>query len=142
MMTITNSGLIGTVLEDGAVARAPTMMARRYGANPLVTAVLVRTREQTKARGARVPQEEHGTDGQRLRRIGDTLQRCTAIADVLEHKVAVAQAEEFKRWLLAIGEQVAQAAVEGSFVGIGGQAGTTAEAAAPHAIRTALRVRT
>jgi orotate phosphoribosyltransferase len=118
------------------------MTARRYGGNALVTAVLVRMKEETKARGARMRQEEHGTHGQRLGGIEELLQRCTAIADVLEHKIAGAQAEEFKRWLLAIGEQVAQAAVEGSFVGIGGQAGTTAEAAALDAIRTALRVRT
>ncbi len=79
--------------------------------------------------------------GQRQRGSEETLQRCTEIADVLEHKVAATQAEAFKRWLLAIGEQVAQAAVEGSFGGIGGQAATTAEAVALDAIRTALRVR-
>jgi hypothetical protein len=139
MMTVTDSGLIGTVLEDGAVARAPAMTARRYGANPLVTAVLVRMKEQMKAHGAGVRQHQDGLQGRQ--EINETLQRCTAIADVLEHKIAVAQAEEFKRWLVAIGEQVAQAAMEGGFVGIGGQAGTNGEAAALDAIRTALRVK-
>jgi hypothetical protein len=139
MMTVTDSGLIGTVLEDGAVARAPAMTARRYGANPLVTAVLVRMKEQMKAHGAGVRQHQDGLQGRQ--EINETLQRCTAIADVLEHKIAVAQAEEFKRWLVAIGEQVAQAAMEGGFVGIGGQAGNNGEAAALDAIRTALRVK-
>jgi starch phosphorylase len=139
MMTVTDSGLIGTVLEDGAVARAPAMTARRYGANPLVTAVLVRMKEQMKAHGAGVRQHQDGLQGRQ--EINETLQRCTAIADVLEHKIAVAQAEEFKRWLVAIGEQVAQAAMEGGFVGIGGQTGNNGEAAALDAIRTALRVK-
>jgi starch phosphorylase len=139
LMTVTDNGLIGTMLEEGAIARAPAATARRYAANPLIKAVLVRMKEQTKARGAFGRQQDQEPD-HAPHGVEQTLQRCAQIADLLGQKVPEPQAEEFKHWLLAIGEQVANAAAEGGFLSVGGQASSDMEAVALRAIRNALRV--
>src|SRR5919199_4241542 len=60
MMGIADSGLIGTVLEEGAVARAPSATARRYAANPLIKAVVA----EMKARRGRQRGRVSVHDGQ------------------------------------------------------------------------------
>jgi len=148
MMAVVESGLIGTVLEEGAVSYVPTAAARRYAANPLIKAVLSQVKQQTRtfrktyrSRGRKRDQEhEQPQRVQRKRGVDEAIAMCTQIADLLEQKVPESQAEEFKAWLLAIAEQVASAAAEGGFVGIRGHADNGAEAAALRAIRGALRV--
>ena len=65
---------------------------------------------------------------------------CGQIADLLEQKIAPAQALEFKEWLLAIGEAVANAAAEGGFVTVGGATTNDRETMMLQAMRNALRV--
>ncbi len=148
MMAVVESGLIGTVLEEGAVSYVPTAAARRYAANPLIKAVLSQMKHQTRTfrktyrpRGRKRDQEHQQPQRvQRKRGVEEALAMCAQIADLLEQKVPDSQAEEFKAWLLAIAEQVASAAAEGGFVGIRGDADDGAEAAALRSIRGALRV--
>ena len=148
MMAVTDSGLIGTVLEEGAVSHAPATVARRYAANPLITAVLTRMKAQTRtyrptyrARG-RTPDQEHDHPQRMQRRRGsvEALELCAQIADLLEQKIAPPQAAEFKEWLLMIGEAVANAATEGGFLAVSGTAGSAQEATLLRAMRDALRV--
>jgi hypothetical protein len=61
------------------------------------------------------------------------------IAGILEQKIPPPQAEEFKEWLLAIGEEVANAATEGGLMTVGGDKDGNAELTVLHAMRDALR---
>lgn len=148
MMAVADSGLIGTVLEEGAIGHAPSMAARRFAGNPLIQTVLRRMKAQSRTfrKSYRTtPQRQGGTTSeppQAKRRPGfeDALELCGRIADLLEQKVPGTQAEEFKEWLLAIGDDVASAATEGGFVSIGGETGSKGEVAALRAIRHALRI--
>jgi hypothetical protein len=137
------------MLEEGAVAQAPSMAARRYAGNPLINAVLRQTKAQSKTfrRTYRLLPRRPDQPATRLqparrgRGLEEALQVCGQLADLLEKKFPASQAEEFKDWLLAIGESVASAAAEGGFVAVGGELGSQAEATALHAMRDALRVR-
>jgi starch phosphorylase len=148
MLAVTDSGLIGTVLEEGAVAQAPAAAARRYAANPLIKAVLMRMKQQTRTYRptyqARAPRPDQAQDRpqrvQRKRGVAETMEMCAQIADLLEQNIPLPQAEEFKGWLLAIGEEVANAAAEGGFLTIGGAAGSEQEAMVLRALHDALRV--
>jgi hypothetical protein len=145
MMAVSDSGLIGTVLEEGAIARAPSATARRYGANPLIKAVVAEMKAQRATRRARVstqePERNGPAHGQRKPGIAEVLGQCTQVADLLERRIPPRQAEEFKEWLVAIGEEVANAAAEGGFVTIGGAAESNSELMLLRSIRDALRVK-
>jgi starch phosphorylase len=148
MLAVADSGLIGTVLEEGAVAHAPAATARRYAENPLITAVLRQIKAQT--RTFRPTYQVRSRSGDqtrdrprvepRMRGDTDMLGLCAQIADLLEQKIEPQQAREFKEWLLAIGEAVANAAAEGGFVTVGGATTNDREATTLHAMRNALRV--
>jgi hypothetical protein len=148
MMAVADSGLIGTVLEEGAIGHAPSMAARRFAGNPLIQTVLRRTKAQSRTfRNSyrATPQRQGGASSEppqakRRRGFEDALELCGRIANLLEQKVPDTLAEEFKEWLLAIGDDVASAATEGGFVSIGGEAGSKGEVAALRAIRHALRI--
>jgi hypothetical protein len=65
---------------------------------------------------------------------------CNQLADLLERKTTPEEADEVKRWLLDIGERVANVTKEGGFLGIGGQRVSPGEAQALQMIRDALRI--
>jgi hypothetical protein len=44
-----------------------------------------------------------------------------AVNDLLKRKVKPEEADEFKKWLLAIGQRVAEASNEGGIFGFGGE---------------------
>ena len=148
IMALADSGLIGTVLEEGAVAHAPSAAARRYAGNPLIKAVLRRMKQQTKTfrktyssmPRKQAQQPAPPVRGQRKRGVEDALEMCGQIANLLDQKLPSPQADEFKRWLLTIGEHVASAAAEGGFVAIGGESHRNGEAAVLRSMRDALRV--
>jgi hypothetical protein len=50
-----------------------------------------------------------------------------AVNDLLQRKVKPEEADEFKKWLLAVGRRVAEAANEGSIFGFGGERVSDAE---------------
>ncbi len=147
LMATTDSGLIGTVLEAGALAQAPAKTARRYATNELIRAVLRRTKQQTRtfrptyravARTAARQTERPARSS--ARSLEEALRMCDEIASVLEGNVPPSQAAEFKAWLVDIGEEVAGAATEGAFSAVGGQAISGAEANVLRALRDALHI--
>jgi hypothetical protein len=144
IMAATDSGLIGTALEEGAISHAPASAARRYAANPLIKAVLQRMKEQTRTyrktyrARSRDQAEERVRRAPRKRGLEESLQLCAQVAGLLARTVPAPQAAEYKDWLLAIGEAVATAATEGGFLAVGGEAGDAHETAALRALREAL----
>jgi hypothetical protein len=63
------------------------------------------------------------------------------IPAILEGKVPVDQAEDFKSWLVAIAGKVANAATEGGFFGLGGKRVSAAETAAIDELASSLGVK-
>jgi starch phosphorylase len=142
VMAATDTGLVGTVLEHGAQSQAPAATARRYADNPLIKTVLRQMKAQTRTfrKTYRLAAGKQESERQpRKRGVEDALQICEQIAGLLAQKVPPAQAEEFKDWLLAIGENMANAATEGGFLSVGGEAGSNREATLLHALHEALR---
>jgi hypothetical protein len=146
MLAVADSGLIGTMLEEGAVAHAPATTARRYAANPIIRAVLRQMKAQTRTYRPTYQVRSHDRMQDRPRAEPRTqggtemLALCAQIADLLEQKTPPPLAQEFKEWLLAIGDAVANAAAEGGFVTVGGSTTNDREAATLQAMRNALRV--
>ena len=146
MMAVSDSGLLGTALEEGAITHAPTTTARRYAANPLIKAALSEMKARHATRRTRAAASHKNQDEpERPRRkpgIAEALQMCTAIAGLLDRKVPPREAAEFKDWLIAIGQEVASAATQGGFTAVSAQPVADAEQTLLREIRTALRVTT
>lgn len=62
------------------------------------------------------------------------------VSSILASKVTVIQAQEFRKWLVALARRVAQAVKEESFLGLGGEAVSRSEASTLSAIEKALDV--
>jgi len=147
MMALVDSGMIGTLSEEGAIALGPAQAARRYPGNPLIQAVLLHMKEQTRTARERVRARAQRADeagdplphGTRPAGLAEARQLCAQIASLLDRKVPPPQAAEFKNWLLAIAEVVANAAQESPTAGVEGEPEGDLEASALDALAEALR---
>ncbi|MCC6175240.1 MAG: glycogen/starch/alpha-glucan phosphorylase [Chloroflexi bacterium] len=116
MLNASDSGARGALLELATAVNAPATMARFLASNRLVRtlagqdAAVVETSEQLLADISR-RYDLRTADG-RDDFLDDVLARCRQAADLLDEKVMPDEAAEYKRWLLLVGERVAQAAAE------------------------------
>ena len=60
---------------------------------------------------------------------GDALAKTRQVIALLAQKATSQEVTEFKQWILAVSESVANAAKEGAFLGIGGERVSAAEKA-------------
>ena len=67
------------------------------------------------------------------------LNNCRRVTAVLEQKAPTEGAEEYRRWVISVGEAVANAAKEGGFLGIGGDRISEREQSLLDEFATALR---
>jgi hypothetical protein len=108
--------------------------------NDLIVEVLAELRT-----GDEGPEDESETvevnEATRLQRLSDVLARAGFANDLLRAKADAAAAEEYRRWVLAIGREAVKAAKSGGFLGIGGKRVSDEEAAFMADLRTALGVR-
>lgn len=136
VMLTGKSGPFQLVKEMFAVSKALAEVAQQETANPLLKSVV----ESVKTAKA----EDFKVDQQRFQSIEEAqahaLAAVKAVTALLDSKAPQAEADEFKRWLLGIGQQVAAAAKEGGFLGFGGQQVTEEERAAINTLGTALGV--
>ncbi len=76
--------------------------------------------------------------------VGDIKERalanCGEVATLLQAKASAEDADEYKRWLLAVAQNVAAAAKEGGFLGFGGEQVSKTEVATINEIAAALGV--
>jgi hypothetical protein len=76
--------------------------------------------------------------------VGDTKERalanCREVATLLQTKASPQDADDYKRWLLAVAERVASAAKEGGIFGFGGAQVSKSEVATINEIASALGV--
>lgn len=68
------------------------------------------------------------------------LNNCREVASLLPTKVSAEEADGYKRWLLAVAQNVAAAAKEGGFLGFGGEQVSKSEVATINEIAAALGV--
>ena len=66
------------------------------------------------------------------------LDNCRGVAELLQTKVSVEEADDYKQWLLAVARKVASAAKEGGIFGFGGTQVSESETATINEITTAL----
>jgi hypothetical protein len=70
------------------------------------------------------------------------LDRCRAVADILDIRAGRSEADAFKQWLMSLAETVAEAAREGGVLGIGGARVSERERSMLGSLARALRLET
>jgi hypothetical protein len=128
------SGPIGMVKEMFAVGRVLAQGSAEGSSNELIGALVadVKAGHRSPASIESISSVEEAKD------LG--LKTCREVAELLARKAPAAEAEGFKRWLLTAAQEVAEAAKEGGFLGIGGVRVSDAEKAALSEIAGALGV--
>lgn len=136
VMLTGKSGPFQMVKEMVAVSKAVMEVTQQETTNPLLKAI----GEAFKT----AKREDFQIDQPQVKSMEEAqayaLTAVKAVATLLDSKAPKAEADEFKHWLVNIGQQVAAAAKEGGFLGIGGQQVTDEEKAAMAALSAALSV--
>lgn len=111
------SGIIGNIKEGIALVNCMINAARRHPHNQLIQEVVPKgvSREQIDVWTKVVRAMMQQSDTERL--IDAGVMACQKVAMILQNKADPQEADEFKRWLLEVGESVARAAREGGNVG-------------------------
>jgi hypothetical protein len=125
---------IGVVKEALAMVRAVTQSAASTS-NELIKTLA----EEIKARGGKpdmpeLPAEREGVHAALI----DTCKRAAAVVA----QKSANEAEEYKRWLVALARKTAEASEEGGFLGIGGTVVSEEESSAVNELASALGVST
>lgn len=132
VMKAASSGVEGTIDEMNAMVNAPYEMAARFPHNALLHAIMppppteadldVEVNEDTEPPPPDMSQEK----GQPQIH-ADTLTMMRDVLVTLEGLNAGQEGEEYKQWLILVGEGVAHAAREGGFLGFGKKVESAAE---------------
>ena len=126
------SGPVGMVKEAMSVVSDVTQTATSTS-NELIRSVA----EAIKAGGGRPDTSELRSDPSNVRAM--LIERCKKAVALVQQK-SPADADEYKRWLVALARKTAEAAKEGGFLGFGGTVVSEAENVALREIATALGV--
>lgn len=135
------SGMVGTVKEGIAIVNSMLNAARNHPDNQLIQAVVPAGINQGKidswTRTARGMLQQ--TEAERLKVMGEEV--CQRVATMLDMKGNFQEAEEFKQWLLEVGQNVARSANEGgNFMNAGGVAVSNEETKLLSKLASNLRV--
>ena len=121
------SGL-GTVKE--MIANARTLMGgvKSYPDNDIIKGVLpsLEDRKEAMAKAKQFREktmarlEEKGIKSHEMMR-DQLIADCRAVSELLKNKASAQEASEYKGWAMSVAQNVAMAAKEGGFLGIGGE---------------------
>jgi hypothetical protein len=115
------NGPWGVLKEMLSMGMAMAEMLQKGSSNPLIADLTADLKaRQTKAeppRGIKDPEQAKEL----------ALNHIRAVNDIVNRKVKGDEADEFKKWLLAVGERVAEASNEGGMFGFGGERVSDAE---------------
>jgi hypothetical protein len=143
LMHATHSGSQGTLIELATAVAAPAATARFLARSVLVRSLVLSEVEMIERSEQLIAQLVQGYDlRSRDGRAGvhdDVLNQCREAMDLLESRVSRQDANEYARWLLLVGERVAEASIEPQ-PGRPERQVSDAEAAALREIAAALRV--
>jgi hypothetical protein len=115
------NGPWGVMKEMLSMGMAMTEMLEKGRSNTLITELA----EDLKARQTKPEPPQGIKDPEAYKQAA--LNHVRALNDLLKRKVKPDEADEFKKWLLAIGWRVAEAANEGGIFGFGGERVSDAE---------------
>jgi len=134
VMAFSEGSGLGTIKEMFASSKSYINGVKEYPDNEIITGILPsmtdfkealsQSQEMRKKAVARL--KELGVDNQeklRAQVLADAMQ----VAKILDEKATPQEAEEYKEWAMHIAENVAKAAKEGGFLGIGGTRVSDAE---------------
>jgi hypothetical protein len=110
LMIVAPSGPIGLTKETMALAKAPFALAQASHANALVNALAVEL--QAQAKDIVKAEESSFKHSDPMTYKGKTMTACQTAAAAL-NKAAAEDAVEYRTWVLAVGQKVAEAAKEG-----------------------------
>ncbi len=120
------SGL-GTVKEMFSSAKSVMAGIKQYPDNQLIQAILPNLEDRKEAMAQAKQDRDKAVD--RMKELGINshekmrellIQDCQKVSSILTAKAEPKEAEDYKEWAMSIAENVAKAAKEGGFLGIGG----------------------
>ncbi len=120
------SGL-GTVKEMFSNAKSVMAGIKIYPDNQIIQAILPNLEDHKEAMTQAKEYRQKAVD--RMKQLGVNshekmrellIQDCREVSQLLAEKAAVTEANEYKEWAMSVAENVAKAAKEGGFLGIGG----------------------
>jgi hypothetical protein len=126
------NGPWGVMKEMLSMGMAMAEMLHKGSSNPLIAALTA----DLKARQTKPESPQNIKDPEQGRELA--LNHVRAVNDVIDRKVKPEEADEFKKWLLAVGRRVAEASNEGGIFGFGGERVSDAEKAVLRQIAFAL----
>ncbi len=132
------SGPLGVLKEMFAVGKVLAEAKSQGPANALVKAV-VADLGAPEGRGQASASELSGKTPDALR--SEALAGIRSVTETVGRKTSPEESEGFRRWLVAIGQRVAEAAKEGGFLGFGGTQVSEQETAALKDLAAAVGVK-
>ena len=147
VMAFSEGSGLGTIKEMFANSKSYLNGLKEYPNNEIITGVLPSVTDMkeamSKAKEMRTKaverlKEQGITSSEQLRE--QLLKDSTAVAEILSAKATPEEAAEYKEWAMGIAKNVAYAAKEGGFLGIGGTRVSDGEKDAFAAIATALGI--
>ena len=141
VITSGKSNPMQRVLELTSMVQTLEDTRRQQPANELVIAVAIADGERPpdggRSTGA-LPSPDLSRGGAELRR--QAVAQCRQAVSILAGRSTPTEAEGYKRWVLAIGRKVAEAAKEGGFLGFGGVPVSPEETETLNAVSAALEI--
>ncbi len=137
VMVSAHSGL-GSMKEAFAIARGVLGAKDGYEQNELIQSLTEsRIKDGMKSKIESVTDNPYrGMSASELAEV--VTEKCRAVSELLAAKSTEEEAADYKQWSLSVGQQVANAAKEGGFLGIGGVRVSEAEKQILETIETAL----
>jgi hypothetical protein len=132
-------GKLRAYREWGAFVQATRHPDATFAESPLVRAVLAGLHSRSGSQKPHRPIFNVGPDIDRAEVRATALAACRDVAVVLAG-VPPAEADTFRRWLVAVAESVAASATDGSFLGVGGHGARPDEQAMVRVIAETLGV--
>lgn len=133
------SGVVGTIKEGMAIINSVLNAAQQHTGNQLIQDVVPKgvNREQIDSWANTARGMLQQSSASTTKTMG--LDMCRQVSNLLQTKGTPQEAEEYKRWLLEIGKQVAESANEGAnIMNVGGVAVSPAEKQTLNEIASAL----
>lgn len=111
----------GVMKEMLSMGMAMAELIQKGSSNPFIAALIA----DLKARDTKAEPPPGITDMDKGREVA--LDHVRAVNDLVNRKVESGEADEFKKWLLSVGQRVAEASNEGAIFGYGGERVSDAE---------------
>lgn len=115
------NGPWGVLKELISMGMAMTEMLQKGSSNPLIAELAT----DLKARQTRLEPPQGMKEAEQCKQAA--MNHVREVSALLDRKVKAEQADEFKKWLIAVGRRVAEASNEGGIFGIGGERVSDAE---------------